>query len=247
MIILSFLLFLANFVAHEIWTSLAGDGRIGTFFVGTTNAKMTEMNIFPDREDAYVSYTPVLKNSTSSRNISPGERSTLAYLHYMIHQSKFIEPGDVIIIDAESALCTDVVQEYMFEHDLHPFVLPCTHHQLLNPCDNSFHSIFKQRYYRLISNINNGNIEVKEKLNLARQCFHDISKPTVAGMFAKCGLVPSDQTKRAIVSRLMCEGISTLDKRNQYHKVCLLAFLKWCKSNNLVSELCPLRFSLADF
>lgn len=122
----------------------------------------------------------------SKKNISPGERATLDYLRYMIYDAKFIEAGDVLIIDAEGALCTDFVQEYLFEHRVYPFVLPSAHHQLLNPCDNSFHSLFKQRYYRIVSNINVGNIDVKEKLNLARQCFHEISEETVAVMFRKC-------------------------------------------------------------
>lgn len=234
-------------LAHEIWTTLAGDGRIGTFVVRTSDPKLVDLNIFSDGDDAYLSYVPIITNSKSKKNISPGERATLAYLRHMLYGSKFIEAGDVIIIDAESALCTEVVQDYLFQHRVFPFVLPSTHHQLLNPCDNSFHSIFKHRYYRLISNINSGKIEVKEKLNLARQCFQEISKESVAGMFRKCGLVPSDQSKSAIVSRLMCEGISSLDKRNQYHKICLLAFLKWVKYNNLVTELCPFSFDIADF
>lgn len=205
------------------------------------------MNIFNEGDDAQVSFIPVLLNSKTKKNISPGERATLAYLRYMIYESKFIQSGDVVIIDAESALCTDVVQEYFHDHRIYPFVLPSTHHQLLNPCDNSFHSIFKQRYYRVISNMNSGKTGVKEKFNLARQCFHEISEESVAKMFRRCGLVRTEQTKRSIVSNLMCEGISSLDRRNQHHKICLLAFLKWCKLNNLRDALCPLRFNIADF
>jgi hypothetical protein len=249
LIIYSFLIFeiLLTLLAHEIWTTLAGDGRVGTFIVRTSDPNLAEMNIFSDEDDAYVSYIPVIIDSKSKRNISPGERATLSFLRYMLYESKFIEAGDVIIIDAESALSTDVVQDYLFQHRVYPFVLPSSHHQLLNPCDNSFHSIFKNRYFRLISNINYGNIEIKEKLNLARQCFHGISQEIVAGMFRKCGLVRSDQSKRAIVSRLMCEGISSLEKRNQHHKICLLAFLQWVKANNLVVDLCPFRFNLDNF
>ena len=212
----------------------------------TGEKKVAEMNIFNGEENGYVSFTPPIIDVKSKKNISPGERATLAYLRYMIYEAKFIEAEDILIIDAESALCTDFVQEYLFEHRIYPFVLPSAHHQLLNPCDNSFHSIFKQRYYRVISNMNDGNIGVKEKLNLARQCFHEISNETVAGMFRRCGLVRTSQSKRSIVSSLMCEGITSLDKHNQNHKICLLAFLKWCKVNNLRNDLCPYRFNLAD-
>lgn len=204
------------------------------------------MSIFDDTNNGHISFIPAIIDSKSKKNISPGERATLAYFHFMINVSKFIEAGDVIIIDGESALCTDIVQEYLFEHRVYPFVLPSVHHQLLNPCDNSFHSIFKRRYYRAISNMNEGVMDVKKKLNLARQCFHAISEETVAGMFRRCGLVHSGKSKRSVVSRLMCEGITSLDKHSQHHKVCLLAFLQWCKVNNLREDLCPYRFNLGD-
>lgn len=204
------------------------------------------MKIFNEDDDAYVCYIPALVDMKSKRNISPGERGTLAYLRYMIYDSKFLERGDIVIIDAESALCTDIVQEYLFEHDISPFVLPCALHQFLNPCDNSFHSIFKQRYHRIISNMNDGNISVKEKFNLARQCFHEISEETVTKMFRRCGLLNSDQNKRSIVSNLMCEGFTSLNKNDQYHKKCLLSFLHWCRDNNLINDLCRIRFNVAD-
>jgi len=228
-----------------VWTTLSGDGRIGTFYVRTGEEKLSQLNIFSGEDDGYVSYIPVLTNSNSKKNISPGERGTLAYLRYMIYEARFIESGDVIIIDAESALCTEIVQQYLSAHQIYPFILPSALHQLLNPCDNSFHSIFKHRYYKIISSINES-VGVKEKLNLARQCFHDISKETVAKMFQRCGLISTDQTKRSVVTGLMCEGMTCLHKHNQYHKVCLLSFLQWCKRNNLCDTLCPFRFNISD-
>jgi len=233
-------------LAHEIWTTLSGDGKVGPFFVRTNERKLSEMNIFNAEDNGYVSFIPNLIDSKTKKNISPGERATLAYLRYMIYEARFIEAGDIMIIDAESALCTDFVQEYLFQHQIYPFVLPSTHHQLLNPCDNSFHSIFKHRYYRLISNLDKGSVSVKEKFNLAGQCFQSISEETVAGMFRRCGLVSTNQSKHSIVSSLMCEGITSLGKHNQHHKICLLAFLKWCKVNNLISELCPNSIDISD-
>jgi hypothetical protein len=233
-------------VAHEIWTTLAADGRSGPFFVRTKEMKLVERNIFGLNDNGHICYVPPLIDPKSRKNISPGERSTLAYLRYMIYDSKFIERGDVIIIDAEGALCTDGVQEYLVRHGVFPFVLPSALHQLLNPCDNSFHSIFKQRYYRLISNKIDGNIDVKKKLNLALKCYHQISADTVSAMFRRCGLVPTVETKRSVVTGLMCEGITSLDKNNQHHKKCLLSYLKWCKANNLLQELCPFRINVSD-
>lgn len=199
------------------------------------------MNIFNPEDNGYICYVPKIvdPNSKMKKNISPGERATLGYLHFMIYQTKYIEQGDILVIDGEGALCTEIVREFLSRHDVHPFVLPSVVHQLLNPCDNTFHSLFKQSYYREISNMNDGNISLDEKFNIAMQCFHAITNETVQGMFARCGLIPSGKDKRALVSNLICEGITSLEKHNQYHKKCLLSFLEWVRANDLRSNLCP--------
>jgi len=161
-------------------------------------------------------------------------------------KKRFIEPGDVIIIDAEGALSTKAVQGYLAMHNLCPFVLPTHLHQLLNPCDNSFHSIFKRRYYRIISNMNQGNMDVAEKFKVAEQCFHGISVDSVVNMFRKCGLIGADNDKREKVISLMCEGIKRLGNHYQYHKKCLLAFVQWSKLNNSFDDLCPYRINVDD-
>lgn len=181
----------------------------------------------------------MLKDPKSKKNISPGERATLSYLRYMIVESKYIEPGDVLIVDAESALSTDMVQHYLYQNRVFPFILPSTHHQLLNPCDNSFHSLFKQRYYREISNVNRGKLSVKEKFYIAKECYHNVPQESIERMFRRCGLTDSaEQNKRSIVLSLVCEGTDSL-KNSRYHKLCLLRFLKWCRSNNFLNDLCP--------
>jgi hypothetical protein len=200
------------------------------------------MNLFEGEADAHICYVPELKAPGKSRNISPGERATLAYLRYMIIEKKFLSYGDVLIIDGETALCTEAVQLYLSEYGISPFVLPSALHQLLNPCDNSFHSLFKQRYYRLISNLNNGAMNLKEKFHLAKQCFHEISEESVRNMFSRCGLIPSTFNTRTIINSLMSEGIKSLDKNGQHHKLCLLSYLKWCKHNSLF-HLCPVRIN----
>jgi len=225
---------------HEIWTTLRSNGVRGTFYVRTSDPKLAQSEIFDIDDGGYLSYVPILKDEKTKKNISPGERSTLSYLYYMIEISREFHSGDVLIFDGESALSTPNVQRYLFDHDIHPFVLPSIHHQLLNPCDNSFHSLFKLRYYRLISNMNGEAIDPVEKLRLARQCYYDISDESVEAMFKRCGLIPSGESKRSIVSRLMSESISTLNRNQKEHLRCLVAFLKWCRANELAEELCPI-------
>jgi len=154
----------------------------------------------------------------------------------MIHITKQIRSGDVLLLDAERALGTEAVLEYLSENNVVPFVFPCVTHQLLNPCDNSFHSIFKRHYYMNVSNTNT-QLTMKDKMNIARESYDAVSEETIRSMFIRCGLVPSGEDKRKLVLRLMSEGLGALEK-NQQHKRCLLKFLKWTNENNLL-ELCP--------
>jgi hypothetical protein len=232
----------SSFKGHEIWSTLRSDGKRGTFYVRTSEIKLANEQLI----DGKISYVPVLKDVKSKKNISPGERSTLTYLYYMITISQEFQPGDVIICDGESSLSTPNVQRYLLDNDIHQFIIPSILHQLINPCDNSFHALFKMRYYRLISNMNGEEIQVKEKLQLAQQCYDDISDESIHSMFKRCGLIPNAnyKDKRSLVTHLMSEGITALDRCHQY-KVCLLAFLKWCRFNNLFEELCPVPLNLS--
>lgn len=212
------------------------------FYVRTSEEKLANEKLI----DGYLSYVPVIKDN-SKKNITPGERSTLTYLYFMIHISKDFKSGDVFVCDGESSLATPNVQRYLLDNNIHQFIIPSILHQLINPCDNSFHSLFKLRYFRLISNMNGEEIQVKEKLQLAQQCYDDISEEAIQNMFKRCGLVPNSnfKDKRTLVNNLMSEGISTLTRRDQQHKICLLSFLKWCRYNNLFDELCPVQFKLS--
>ncbi len=70
------------YLAHEVWTTLSGDGRIGTFYVRTGERKLAEMNIFHEDDDAHLSYIPVLLNSKTKKNISPGESYSCLFAIY---------------------------------------------------------------------------------------------------------------------------------------------------------------------
>jgi len=69
-------------------------------------------------------------------------------------------------------------------------------------------------------NVSNTNtkLTMKDKMNIARECYDAVSEETIRSMFIRCGLVPSGEDKRKLV--------------------CLLKFLKWTNENNLL-ELCP--------
>jgi len=227
---------------HEIWSALCADGRKGPFYVGTSSIELSNMKIF-DADEGYVSYVPVLQDS-KMKNIAAGERATLSYLYYMIHIFKFLNAGDILIFDGEPSLATPIVQQYLIVNHIFYFILPSYHHQLLSPNDNNFHSLFKMRYYRLLTDSDTGRTDVKQKLHLALQSYNDVSDDTVRLMFQRCGLTENGEDKRTTVLRLMSEGITSLDRHNQIHKICLLEFFKWCRANSLANELCPFFFNI---
>lgn len=207
--------------------------------VRTTDPKLE--NIFDNSDDGIICYVPIILNSSTRRNISPGERATLGYLFEMVN-SGFLLSGDMLLFDGEAALYTDIVQQFLFENGIHPFVIPSALHQLISPNDNTFHSLLKLRYYRLIADIN-GPISVVEKLNLAKRSYFDISTETVSSMFVRNGLWNCQGEFRKIVMSLMSEGMECI-ARNSMHRNCLLKFLQWCRTNNL-PDLCPIKLDLS--
>lgn len=230
-----------HYLAQEIWTTLAADGSRGPFYVSTKSEKVAEMRIFENDPSAKVALVPVIKHPTLKMNVAPGERGCLAYLQYMINEAQYMKTGDILLHDGEAALDTESVQQYLSLHGIYAFTIPSALHQFLSPCDNNFHSLLKLSYYRLISNGNYKEIGIAEKLELARQCYDGIGSDVIASLFEHCGLVGS-LDKRSLVSKLMCEGLTLLGNRKDFHRRNLVAFLRWVKYNNLGPTLCQFDF-----
>lgn len=209
--------------------------------MSTTSEKVAGLRIFENDPAAKVSLVPLMKHPTLKRNITPGERGCLAYLQYMIDEAGYLKSGDLLLHDGEAALATESVQQYLSLRGVHSFTIPSALHQFLSPCDNNFHSLLKLSYYRLLSNGNYKEIDIKEKLELARQCYDGIESDVIESLFEHCGLVGS-QDKRSLVSKLMCEGLTLLGNRREFHRRNLVAFLRWVKYNNLDSSLCRYDF-----
>lgn len=194
------------------------------------------MNIFQGDPSAHVSYTPIIRNVKTKKNIRSGERGMLAYLEYMIEEAQFIKKGDFLLFDGEKAFYTPLIQSYLLEKGVSPFVIePSKLHQFMNPCDNNFHSLFKSSYYRITSS-QNSPVSIPKKYAIARDCYHAISEHVVAQMFVKCGLI-GDADKQTTILRLVFEGMGCLWKYDQFHRKNLIAYMDWCEENNL-KHLC---------
>lgn len=230
--IFDFVLFLL--VVHEIWTTLAGNGEKGPFFVRTKNPKLAHSNLFEGQVDAHLSYVPILRDA-SKKDMAPAERGMYAYLFYMVKIAQYLKEGDILLFDGEASFRTPGVKQLMVESGVLPLVIePSALHQLLSPADNSFHSLFKISYYRLLSNENRSAITEVEKLQLAYKCYHAIDSASIVSMFRRCGLLRTEEGLESVVLKLMSEGISAVGKSSA-HRNNLRMFLKWCQLTKNVS------------
>lgn len=67
-----------------MWTTLAGNGDKGPFFLQTKDPRISALNVFADADDAYVSYVPIVKSPTTKKNIRPGTRFPLSLFSVLI-------------------------------------------------------------------------------------------------------------------------------------------------------------------
>lgn len=225
---------LRSILVNEIWTTLAANGQKGPFFVRTKNLKLAASNVFEGLDDAYLSYVPKLRDS-SKKDMAPAERGMYAYLFYMVKIAGFLKDGDILLFDGEASFRTPGVRKMMTEFGIVPIVIePSSLHQLLSPADNSFHSLFKISYYRLLSNQNRSAISEVEKLKLAYTCYHAIESDSIISMFRRCGLLPTEEDLESVVLKLMSEGICAIGK-SRFHRKSLQMYLKWCGESNNIS------------
>lgn len=156
----------------------------------------------------------------------------LHYLFYMIHVVKYLQPGDYLVFDGEKAFSTATVTKYLAENDITPVPITASSlHQLLNPPDNNFHSVFKAAFYRELARRSRTRITDEFKIRLSFMCYLSIGSEAIKSTFERCGLVSVGLDKRAIVERLVHEGLRCVGD-NSIHRRQLIAFLEWCRDNN---------------
>jgi len=224
---------ISHLLAHEVWTTLCGDGRKGPFYVRTKDRNVNP-NLFASETDAYICLVPPLKSN--GKDMTPAERGMLAYLFYNVNVSGFLNRGDVLMFDGEASFQTPVVKEMLKRCGIRGLVIkPPELHQLLSPCDNHFHALFKLAYYRLLANQSVSKLSNDTKLQLALECYRAIDNFSIISMFKKCGLLPTPgQEKRTTLMKLISEGICAV-KKSPSHRRNLVCYLKWCEKTGNIS------------
>lgn len=243
-------LFIYLFLAHELWTTLRGDGVKGPFYVQSKSRNQQLGEIFSVEEDnAFIEQLEIPINPVTRRRIRPGEAGMLAYMRFMFETTGFYQTGDLILADGEKAFDTPVVQEYFRDNGLYFLTIqPAAIHALLSPCDNHFHSLLKLSYYRALANDNHLYVSLEQKFALYKTCYDRITAETIVAMFRKCGLIDSrGRDKRGILLNLLNEGLSCLGKYNGFHRSNLLAYLEWCRAKDLPDLAASLTSSTIEF
>jgi len=214
--------------AHIVYTALRGDGSRCPFYVQTNNRHLAlSQPGLNQTARGFLGYVP--------RSFKrPGEAGFKKYLEYLI-QHKVLKPRSLLIFDGEKAFTTPLIQQFMRKHKIYPFpIRPSLLHQLLNPCDNSFHSVLKAKYNQEISDRSSDIISIAEKMRIAESCYYGISKESVVDMFKKCGIFGGNPQEIVAHSVNECIKYSRGKSRTLY-QTCLLAFVEWCFDNKLES------------
>ncbi len=200
-----------------IFTLVVGDGRVGPFYYVTKNRKIPKNTIQAD--DAVVR---IISNVERR-----GERITLAFLEDAVHRGS-LEPGDLLLSDNESALKTEEVKYFLRSHRINFDYFPVSMGSLMNPCDNSFHALFKHNLHQLLSE--KMDCSITEKINLCYKAWKMIKGDSIRHMYRHVGLHGRDPKRT--VQNILLEGCYLTPKWKTAHMDDLHLFDQWKQSKS---------------
>jgi len=110
----------------------------------------------------------------------------LGYLKRVIARGTLVA-GNVLLIDNEGSFKTEWVQDLMESHRITPLYFPPYLGSIMNPCDNSFHAIFKQAFRKLL--VSKTSVTIEEKIELAHQTYLSIKDESIVNLFHHVGIL----------------------------------------------------------
>ncbi len=200
-----------------VFTLIVGDGRVGPFFFVTKNKKIPT-NVIPSNDSKITVIGNVARR---------GERTTLAFLEDAVRRGT-LEPGDLLLSDNEGALKTEEVQYFLRSHHIDFDYFPVYMGSLMNPCDNSFHSVFKHNLHQLLSE--KMDCSIGEKVKLCYDAYKMISEDSIRNMYSHVGLRGRDPKRT--VENLLLEGCHLTPKWKKAHMDDLHLFQHWKQSKS---------------
>lgn len=178
-----------------------------------TSAKNVPQDLLPDGK------IDVLPKRSAKR----GETAMLHYCEWAV-QNGVLEDGDLLLTDNESSLGTEFVDAFLEHHGITHLRFPAYLGSLMNPCDNSFHSMFKHSLYEAIHN--EETVDRLVKMKLAHQAYTSIPDQAIENMFNHVGLGARDP--EAALSDVFSEGLHIAEAWRETHSLQLDCYLDWC-------------------
>jgi hypothetical protein len=166
---------------------------------------------------------PVAK---AKRRGKPGP-GTEAFEHVIneLIGAKVFKPGSLLLTDNESSFLTkraaDDLEAAGVRHETFPTYLG----QLLDACDNSFHSVFQHNFQELLCDFQQPTIV--EKIQCAKRAYDSVPREAVQNMFRHCGLVGAEPPEK-VIQRLVHEGIRPTPRHFPMHLELIEELLLHC-------------------
>jgi GNAT superfamily N-acetyltransferase len=193
-----------------IFTLVVADGRVGPFFYVTRNRNVPKNLLKP--EEGKILVLPNMRRR--------GERMMEAYLEWAIARG-VLEVGDICLTDNESSLKTQLVEQMFNDGGIQHMCFPTNLGSFMNPCDNSFHSVFKHYYYTSL--IGYTHVDTPTKIRLAYNAYQKVKEKSIVHMFKHVGILGKNK-KRALI-RLFTEGIQPISRWKEVHQKQLQRYL----------------------
>lgn len=196
---------------------VVGNGTVGGFYALIDKQKISA-DVIPAND------SKVLMLPNADRR---GERSTLAYLEWCVSKG-YLVAGDLLLMDNEASFKTAEVRNFLNDNEIEVDYFPPYRGSIMNPCDNSFHATFKQKYYGKI--LDKSTISMEEKLRFAREAYFEIDEISIKHMFHRTGLTSKDVPR--IVANLATEGLNVTPKNEVVHYDQVKTFIRWVKERD---------------
>lgn len=218
----------------DMYTVICADGRAPRFILVSDKKQIPNNIIDPKKGDVIV-----LKVRSKG---TPG-RGTDAFARVVdcLIGANILPPGSFLYTDNEKSLQTAPGEQHLEEHGVTHLTFPTYMGQLLNTCDNSFHSIFARKYSEALK----GKISatMQDKVQAAYHAYHSLSRESVQNMFEHCGLT-GNRPVTQVVHQLVHEGVQPRTCHLDLYKSLIREALEWAGSVHKEPDTAAVKYDM---
>jgi hypothetical protein len=190
---------------------------MGPFF--STICLKRPVDVVLEEDDAIVVVLPKQKRR--------GERGVLAFLEEMTTRGT-LQAGEVLVTDNERSWTTPEVKTYLAAHGITHLLYPKYLGARLDPCDNSFHCMFRRCYDKRM--LQTGRIGLSGRLRVLYDAYKATPTEAILGCMRRCGTFEGDPEH--VMAELLCEGRRRSLRISKAQKRCVDAYLAYCRDNH---------------